>query len=98
VFCIHIIIRGIERGKIFRHDHDKDNFIDRLAAILLEARTACYGWALMPNHAHFLFRSGTGGISKVMRGLLTGVRKIPILRSLCAIFTSFSGAQKPCTL
>jgi hypothetical protein len=26
----------------------------------------------MSNHAHFLFRSGTGGISKVMRRLLTG--------------------------
>ena len=68
----HIIIRGIERGKIFRHDHDKDNFIDRLAAVLPETRTACYAWALMSNHAHFLFRSGTGGISNVMRRLLTG--------------------------
>jgi len=26
----HIIIRGIERRKIFRDDKDRDNFIDRL--------------------------------------------------------------------
>lgn len=68
----HIIIRGIERGKIFIHDHDKDNFIDRLAAILLESQTVCYGWVLMSNHVHFLFRSGGGGTSNVMRRLLTG--------------------------
>jgi putative transposase len=68
----HIIIRGIERGKIFRNDQDKDNFIDRLASILPATQTACYGWALMSNHAHFLFRSGTDGISNVMQRLLTG--------------------------
>ncbi len=27
----HIIIRGIERRKIFRDDKDKDNFVDRLS-------------------------------------------------------------------
>jgi putative transposase len=68
----HIIIRGIERGKLFRNDQDKDNFIDRLASILTATQTACYGWALMSNHAHFLFRSGADGISNVMQRLLTG--------------------------
>jgi len=68
----HIIIRGIERRKIFRDDQDKDNFIDRLAMLLSETRTACYAWALMSNHAHFLLRSGHRGISTLMRRLLTG--------------------------
>ncbi len=27
----HIIIRGVERCKIFRDDKDKDNFVDRLS-------------------------------------------------------------------
>jgi REP element-mobilizing transposase RayT len=54
----HIIIRGIERRKIFRNDVDKDNFIDRLSNLLPQTQTACYAWALMSNHAHFLFRSG----------------------------------------
>ena len=31
-----------------------------------------YAWALMPNHAHFLFRTGTEPLSRLMRRLLTG--------------------------
>ncbi len=67
----HIIIRGIERRKIFRDDKDRDNFIDRLSDLLPATQTACYAWALIPNHAHFLFRS-SGKISTLMRRLLTG--------------------------
>ena len=68
----HIIIRGIERRKIFGDDQDKDNLTDRLSILLPETKTACYAWALMSNHAHFLFRSGNAGISTLMRRLLTG--------------------------
>jgi len=68
----HIIIRRIERRKIFRDDRNKDNFIERLAALLSETKTICYAWVLMSNHAHFLFRSGNTGISTLMRRLLTG--------------------------
>jgi len=69
----HIIIRGIERRKIFRNDEDKDNFIDRLSNLLPQTQTACYAWALMSNHAHFLFRSGGAGMPTLMRRLLTGL-------------------------
>ena len=68
----HIIIRGIERRKIFRDDQDKDNLTDRLSILLPETKTSCYAWALMSNHAHFLLRSGRAGISTLMRRLLTG--------------------------
>ena len=68
----HIIIRGIERRSIFRDNNDRDDLIDRLALLLPETKTACYAWTFMPNHAHFLFRSGAVGISTLMRKLLTG--------------------------
>lgn len=68
----HIIIRGIERRKIFRNNKDRNDFIDRLSIILPQTDTSCYAWALMDNHAHFLFRSGKAGISTSMRRLLTG--------------------------
>jgi len=68
----HVIIRGIERRKIFLDNKDQDDIIDRLSSILQDARMACYGWALMSNHAHFLFRTGDVGLSTVMRRLLTG--------------------------
>ena len=68
----HVIIRGIERRKIFDDDQDRNNFIDRLSVLLSETRTQGYAWAFMSNHAHFLFRSGPSDISALMRRLLTG--------------------------
>ena len=68
----HIIVRGIDRQKIFTNDEGRDNFLSRLCAILTETKTDCYAWALIPNHFHLLFRTGNVSISKVMRCLLTG--------------------------
>lgn len=68
----HIIIRGIERRKIFRDNKDRDNLLKRLSNLLPASQTSCYGWALLSNHAHFLFRTGNESISNVMRKLLTG--------------------------
>ena len=63
----HIIIRGIERRRIFSDDQDRDNFVERLGDILTETQTCCLAWALIPNHAHFLLRTGPTPISTVMR-------------------------------
>ena len=68
----HVIIRGIERRKIFRDDGDREDLLDRLATLLPDTGTACYAWAFLNNHAHFLFRSGPRGIAVLMRRLLTG--------------------------
>jgi REP element-mobilizing transposase RayT len=68
----HIIGRGIDRGLIFRDDVDRDRFIERLGALLSETRTACYAWALMPNHFHLLVRTGAVPVAGLMRRLLTG--------------------------
>jgi REP element-mobilizing transposase RayT len=55
----HIIIRGIERRRIFQDNTDKDRFLDRLGDILPESSTCCYAWGLMPNHMHLLLRTGS---------------------------------------
>jgi putative transposase len=68
----HIIVRGIERRKIFFDDDDRDNFLERLGIILTQTGTPCFAWALMPNHVHILLRTGTTPIATVMRRLLTG--------------------------
>ncbi len=68
----HIIIRGINDRAIFKNDSDRDNLLDRLAVLLPETHTACYAWAFLPDHAHFLMRSGPEGISRLMQRLLTG--------------------------
>ena len=68
----HIIIRGIERRKIFRDDFDRENLLERLSILVPETQTICYAWVFMSNHAHFLLRSGLGGIAHLLRRLLTG--------------------------
>ncbi len=68
----HIIVRGIERRKIFRDDQDRYNFLDRLGQILENSETTCYSWALIPNHFHLLLRTGKDPVATVMRRLLTG--------------------------
>jgi REP element-mobilizing transposase RayT len=66
------MIRGIERRNIFRTKKDREDFLERLARLLSETETACYGWAFLPNHCHFLFRTGSTALSTLMRRLLTG--------------------------
>ncbi len=68
----HVIIRGIECGNIFKDNRDRDDLLKRLGELLPATQTSCYAWALLSNHAHFLFRTGTSGLSIVMKRLLTG--------------------------
>jgi REP element-mobilizing transposase RayT len=68
----HVIIRGIGHSNIFRDTQDYENFIFRLARLLIETSLSCYAWALMKNHAHLLLRSGSLPLTSFMRRLLTG--------------------------
>jgi putative transposase len=68
----HIIVRGIERRKIFNDDKDRYDFLSRLGDILEQTQTACYAWALIPNHFHLLLRTGVYPVATVMHRLLTG--------------------------
>ncbi len=68
----HIIIRGIERRKIFFEDSDRISFLEHVRKIITDTQTQCYAWALIPNHVHILLRSGSVPIATVMRRLLTG--------------------------
>jgi REP element-mobilizing transposase RayT len=63
----HVIIRGIERRKIFQDNKDRNNMMDRLADLLPATHTSCYTWAFLSNHAHFLFRSGDKSLSTLIR-------------------------------
>lgn len=62
----HIIVRGIERRKIFNDDTDQYNFLGRLGHILEQTQTDCYAWALITNHIHFLFGTGNQPVVTVM--------------------------------
>ncbi|MDD4761080.1 MAG: transposase, partial [Bacteroidaceae bacterium] len=62
----HIMVRGIERRKIFNGDMDRDHFLHRLGEILQDTGTTCFAWSLMPNHFHLLLRTSSIPISTVM--------------------------------
>ena len=68
----HVIIRGLERGAIVKDDTDREAFATRLGTLAEATGTTIYGWALLPNHAHILLRSGPVGLPRFMRRLLTG--------------------------
>jgi len=68
----HIIIRGIERRKIFRDNRDRENLLEWLGKLLPGTKTGCYAWTFLPNHAYFLLRTGEVPLATLMRRLLTG--------------------------
>ena len=69
----HIIIRGIERRVIFKDDLDRENFLERMSNLIPETQSVCYAWVFMSNHAHFLMRSGPGGLAHLMRSACGGL-------------------------
>jgi len=68
----HVMVRGIERRALFRDDQDRADFVARLAALAEQGALTVYAWALLPNHAHLLVRTGIRPLPRSMRRLLTG--------------------------
>jgi len=68
----HVMVRGIERRRIFHDDRDREELLRRLSILVPELGFRCFGWALMPNHFHLLLRSGSISISRLMARLGTG--------------------------
>ena len=46
----HVIIRGIEQGKIVDNREDRQNFVSRMGKVASDTGTAIYACPLMPNH------------------------------------------------
>ncbi len=67
----HVMVRGIEKRKIFLGKKDYALFGQYLARALEETNTVCYAWALLPNHFHLLVQPCEATLSQFMRRLLT---------------------------
>ena len=65
----HIMLRGINKQRIFHEEADYENFI----AALKYAKEICgyqlYAWCLMPNHIHLLMREKPDGetVGQIMK-------------------------------
>ncbi len=68
----HVMVRGIEGRPIFRVAADYEDFRARVGALAAAETWVVYAWALLPNHAHLLVRTGKRSLPWSMRSLLTG--------------------------
>jgi len=63
----HVFARGSNRQAIFLNHADYVEFDMLLAAAIRKHRLDTFGWSLMPNHWHGIFRCPTGGLSAFMK-------------------------------
>lgn len=68
----HVMARGVNGRPIFYSTSDRADFLDRIGTVLCETTTRALAWALMPNHLHFVIRTGNQPLSKLMQCVLTG--------------------------
>ena len=68
---------GLDRRAIFRGDGDQTDFVARVAALAEQGAWTVYAWALLPNHAHLLVRTGVCPLPRSMRSLLIPVCGTP---------------------
>lgn len=64
--------RAVDRQLLFRDDHDRDDFVQRVATLADMRSLIVYAWALLPNHFHLLVQTGSQPLARSMRSLLTG--------------------------
>ena len=68
----HVMVRGIERTALFHDAADRADFVARVAPLAERGALTVYAWALLPNHAHLLVRTGNRPLPRSMRSFLTG--------------------------
>ena len=76
----HVMLRGIERRRIFEDDADRQDFVDRLVRLIPEEEFTCFAWALLPNHVHLVLQTGPVPLSRLMARLGTGYARYFNLR------------------
>ena len=63
----HVFSRGSNRQAIFLNEGDYVEFDMLLAAAIRTYRLDAFGWSLMPNHWHGIFRCPSHGLSEFMQ-------------------------------
>jgi len=65
----HVLNRGNERRVIFRDDHDREGFMDRLGRCSERFSLRVYAYVLMSNHYHLLVRTSEANLSAAIQWL-----------------------------
>ena len=67
----HVILRGVNRQRIFEEEEDYDRFLFLLDHYRKICGFELYAWCLMPNHIHLLMKEGCDSLNTVFRRLGT---------------------------
>src|SRR5262245_18130318 len=89
----HVTSRGNERKAIFRHDRDREKFLELLGRAAEEFHLRLHGYVLMSNHYHLLVETPEGGLSRALR-YLNGVYTQSFNRRYRRIGHLFQGRYK----
>jgi putative transposase len=65
----HVLNRGNERRVIFRDDHDREGFLERLGRCSERFSLGVYAYVLMGNHYHLLVRTREANLSAAIQWL-----------------------------
>jgi putative transposase len=65
----HITSRGNEKKLVFKHDQDRENFLNTLQHVNKRYNWTCHAYCLMSNHYHLLIETPDGNLSLGMRQL-----------------------------
>ena len=64
----HVVSRGSNRERIFRHGFDKRRYMERFNRIALEEKVLINGYCLMDNHVHWILTPSTAdGLARLFR-------------------------------
>jgi REP element-mobilizing transposase RayT len=67
----HLTARGNERRAIYRDDHDRQRFVEKLRTLAEQHRVAVHAYVLMPNHYHLVVSTPRANLSAFMQQLNT---------------------------
>jgi len=65
----HVTARGTGRMPIYRDDHDRLTFLERLAAVVEDYHLECHAYCLMTNHYHLVVRTLDANLSRSLQRL-----------------------------
>jgi putative transposase len=64
----HVVARGVNRQRLFRHGFDKTKYLKRFSEIAEEEKVLVHGYCLMDNHVHWLLTPMTpNGLARLFR-------------------------------
>ena len=69
--CYHVISRGNNRQAIFKDEHDRESYLEKLFYYSEQKEVEILCYCLLSNHVHLLLHTPQGNLSKLMQPFQT---------------------------